>query len=131
MVNLATGGVQGNLIITGLTATAAHIHNAFAGVSGPVLVGLDQDAVDPLLFTVPAGAMLDAAGVDRLLAGALYVNVHTAAEPGGEIRGQILPDGFVLRFTDLTGTAAVPRVGSVGSGRAAVTLDQLTGALVV
>ncbi|MCH8072914.1 MAG: CHRD domain-containing protein [Proteobacteria bacterium] len=131
MVNLATGGVQGNLTITGLTATAAHIHDGFAGTNGPVLVGLDQDAMDPSFFTVPAGAMLDAAGVDRLLAGALYVNVHTAANPGGEIRGQILPDGFVLRFTDLAGSAAAPRVGSVAGGRAAVTLDQVTGALVV
>ena len=131
MVNLATGVVQGNLTVTGLAATAAHIHDGFAGTNGPVLVGLDQDAMDPSLFTVPAGAMLDAAGVDRLLAGALYVNVHTAANPGGEIRGQILPDGFVLRFTDLAGSAAVPRVGSIAGGRAAVTLDQVTGALVV
>ncbi len=131
MVNLVTGDLQGDLTITGLTATAAHIHDSFAGTSGPVLVGLDQDAVNLSLFTVPAGAMLDAAGVDRLLAGALYVNVHTAANPGGEIRGQILPDGFVLRFTDLAGSAAVPRVGSIASGRAAVTLDQVTGALVV
>ncbi|VUX55720.1 conserved protein of unknown function [uncultured Woeseiaceae bacterium] len=131
MVNLATGVVQGNLTVTGLVATAAHIHDGFAGTNGSVLVGLDQDAMDPSLFTVPAGAMLDAAGVDRLLAGALYVNVHTAANPGGEIRGQILPDGFVLRFTDLAGSAAVPRVGSVAGGRAAVTLDQVTGALVV
>ena len=131
MVNLVTGGVQGNLTISGLTATAAHIHDSFVGTSGPVLVGLEQDAVDLSLFMVPAGAMLDAAGVDRLLAGALYVNVHTAANPGGEIRGQILPNGFVLRFTDLAGFAAVPRVGSIASGRAAVTLDQVTGALVV
>ena len=131
MINLASGTVQGDMTITGLTATVAHIHDNFAGANGPILIALDQDAGDPSLFTVPAGAMLDAAGIDRLLAGALYINIHTAANPGGEIRGQILPDGFVLRFTNLAGVTAVPQVESIAGGRAAVTLDQVSGTLVV
>ncbi|MDH3409217.1 MAG: CHRD domain-containing protein [Gammaproteobacteria bacterium] len=130
-INLVTGSVQGDLTVNGITPTAAHIHDAFAGVNGPVLVPLDQDAGDPSLFTVPAAATLDAAGVDRLLAGALYVNVHTAAAPGGELRGQILPEDFVLHFATLSGAAAVPKVDSVASGRVAVTVNQVTGALVV
>jgi hypothetical protein len=109
-VNLASGAVEGQLTLTGLDATAAHIHDAFAGTNGGVLVPLEQDGTNPSLFTVPADAALDAAGVDRLLAGALYVNAHTAAFPGGEIRGQILPDGFLLSFTSLSGDSA-------GSGR--------------
>ncbi len=130
-VNAASGDVSGQLNVSGLDATAAHIHDAFAGSNGGVLIPLQQDAADPNLFTVPANAMLDAAGVDRLLAGALYVNAHTAAFPGGEIRGQILPDGVELRFTALTGAAEVPRVTTFARGRAAVTLDQASGALVV
>jgi hypothetical protein len=131
MVNLASGEVQGELNIVGLVATAAHIHDAFAGANGGVLIGLDQDPMDAQRFTVPAAAILDTAGVDRLLAGALYVNVHTVALPGGEIRGQILPDDFVVRFTDLTGTTQVPQVETFASGRAAVTLNTVTGALAV
>jgi hypothetical protein len=131
MINLASGDVAGELMINGVVATAAHIHDQFAGANGPILIPLDQDVIDPQRFTVPAGAMLDAAGVDRLLAGALYVNVHTAASPAGEIRGQVLPDGFLLRFTELTGAASVPEVESFASGRAAVTLDPASGALVV
>ena len=131
MIGLVSGTVEGEVNVTGLTATAAHIHDAFAGTSGPILIPLDQDPADPARFTVPAGTILDEAGLDRLLAGALYVNVHTAALPGGEIRGQILPEGFVLRFSDLAGLESVPRVDSVASGRAAITLDQLNGALVV
>ena len=130
-INIATGDVQGTLTTSGVTATAAHIHDAFAGTNGPVLVPLDQDSVDPTIFTVPGGSVLDTAGIDRLLAGALYLNVHSAAAPAGEIRGQILPDGFLLRFSDLTGAASVPRVNSLASGRAAVTIDQANGAIVV
>jgi len=130
-VNVATGAIQGTLTTSGITATAAHIHDAYAGTNGSVLVPLDQDAGDPAIFTVPASTTLDTAGVDRLLAGALYINVHSAAAPGGEIRGQILADNFVLRFTDLAGSSSVPAIDSSASGRAALTLDQVTGAAVV
>jgi hypothetical protein len=130
-INVATGDVQGGLTTGGITATAAHIHDAYAGTNGPVLIPLDQDTGDPTMFTVPDGSTLDAAGIDRLLAGALYVNVHSAAAPAGEIRGQVLPDGFVLRFAELTGSESVPQVDSLASGRAAITLDQVTGTIVV
>jgi len=130
-VNVATGDIQGTMTTNGITATAAHIHDAYAGTGGSVLVPLDQDAGDPTIFTVPASTTLDTAGVDRLMAGALYINVHSAAAPGGEIRGQILPDNFVLRFTDLAGSSSVPEVDSLASGRAAITLDQVTGSAVV
>ena len=130
-VNLVTGDLSGTLTVSGITPTAAHIHDAFAGTNGGVLVPLDQDAGNPGVFTVPAGAALDAAGVERLLAGALYLNVHSAAAPGGELRGQILPEDFVLRFTDLSGLASVPRNDSVAGGFAAVTLNTASGALVV
>jgi CHRD domain/Bacterial Ig domain len=119
--------VQGGLTTSGISATAAHIHSAFAGANGPVLIPLDQDAGDPTMFTVPAGSTLDVAGVDQLLSGSLYVNVHSAAFPGGEIRGQILPDNFVLRFAELTGFKSVPQLKSIASGRAAITLDRVTG----
>ena len=131
-INLVTGAVSGDLTITGLTATDAHIHDNYAGANGGVLIALEPDAGgDPDLFAVPAAAVLDAAGVDRLLTGALYINVHTAANPGGEIRGQILPDGFVLRFSDLAGFESVPQVDSLATGRAAVTLHQPSGWLAV
>jgi mono/diheme cytochrome c family protein len=130
-VNVATGDIEGTLTTNGITATAAHIHDAYAGTGGPVLVPLDQDAGNPAIFTVPASTTLDSAGVDRLLSGALYINVHSVAAPGGEIRGQILPDNFVLRFTDLAGSSSVPEIDSPASGRAALTLDQVTGTAVV
>ena len=130
-VNLATGEVSGTLTVNGITPNAAHIHDGYAGTTGGVSIPLDQDGGNANLFSVPAAATLDAAGIDRLLAGGLYINVHTTAVPSGELRGQMLTQDLALVFTDLEGFAAVPQVGSMASGRAAVTLNEVTGAIVV
>lgn len=130
-INVATGDVTGTLTIVGINVTAAHIHDGFAGSNGPVLIGLDQDPIDPLIYNVPAGATLDTAGIDDLLAAGLYLNAHTAANPGGELRAQILPEDFVLHFAQLSGSNEVPLVDTIASGRAAVTVNALTGAIVV
>jgi hypothetical protein len=42
-------------------------------------------------FSVAAGAKLTDAQLESLKAGNLYVNVHSAANPGGELRAQIAP----------------------------------------
>jgi len=92
-------------------ATAAHIHAGAAGTDGPVLVnlfgphtGLDVDGIlrrgTITQSDLVSGTMADLATAMR--AGATYVNVHTFANPTGEIRGQI--DGLDKytgdRFTD-------------------------------
>lgn len=125
-VNLASGAISGAITVSDFTATAAHIHDGFAGVSGPVLIGLEQDATDATRWQVPANTTLTSVQVDRLLAGALYVNVHSAALPAGEVRGQILPPDFAIYFADLSGVAEIPEVPTDFSGRAAVTLNTVT-----
>jgi CHRD domain len=67
------------------SATAAHIHTAPKRVAGPVTVPLCAPCTSPVNGT----STLTADQVKNLLAGKQYVNVHTAKNPGGEIRGQI------------------------------------------
>ena len=74
-------------------ATAAHIHGpAEAGKNAGVIVPLSQKDVP---FTSPftgSATLADdkAAALEAALsAGQAYVNVHTAANPGGEVRGQL------------------------------------------
>lgn len=66
--------------------TAAHIHNAPAGVSGPVVFDLGTGA-SPIHGD---WTTITPEQVTELLAGNMYVNVHSDLFPGGEIRGQIV-----------------------------------------
>jgi CHRD domain len=78
----------------------AHIHCGAVGVNGPVGVTLFHDGPVTVNGTLAAGVItapdpgnacgwadLDAV-VAALESGDTYVNVHTTAHPGGEIRGQ-------------------------------------------
>jgi hypothetical protein len=69
--------------------TAAHFHGpAAAGANAPPIIAV-PDGV--LLSPMIGIATLSQAQVDALDAGKIYFNIHTAAHPGGEIRGQLLP----------------------------------------
>lgn len=74
---------------TGMNATASHIHQGAASANGPVIVPFTKTGDNT--FVAPDGAKLTDAQYDAFKAGNLYVNVHTAANPGGEIRGQLKP----------------------------------------
>ena len=102
--SIATGTVVGSyspvgnvlgikVTYSGLSAnaTASHIHRAPTGVSGPVIIDFS-----PLGFTFGAQSgtfskviPLTPAQAADLLAGNLYVNIHNANFPGGEIRAQL------------------------------------------
>jgi len=69
-------------------AGAAHIHGpAAAGANAGVAVNLGGTA--PLKQPLEGSATLDDAKWADLVSGKDYINVHTAANKGGEIRGQI------------------------------------------
>ena len=83
------GAVAGNVKTTGIAATMAHIHIAPAGQNGPVIVPLAKAGDNE--WTVPSGAKLTPAQLAAYKAGSLYVNVHSDAHKGGEIRAQLKP----------------------------------------
>jgi CHRD domain len=66
-------------------ALAAHVHLGRPGVAGPVAVPLCGPCVSGAHGTKRLTARVRSA----LLPGRAYVNVHTAKNPAGEIRGQV------------------------------------------
>lgn len=82
------GTVTGSVTTKDVPGTAAHIHLGAKGKNGPVIVPLDKKGDT---YSVAEGRKLTAAQVKAWKDGELYVNVHTAAHKGGEVRGQIAP----------------------------------------
>jgi hypothetical protein len=85
----ATKKLSWKLTYSGLSgpATAAHFHGpAEAGKNAGVAVAIPNATSSP---AEGSATLTDAQAAD-LMAGKYYVNVHTAANPGGEIRGQVM-----------------------------------------
>ena len=67
---------------------AGHFHGpAAAGANAGVALGFTGSVDSP----IKGSATLTAAQVADVMAGKWYVNLHTAANPGGEVRGQVMP----------------------------------------
>ena len=81
----------------GTTLTAAHIHPGVAGTNGSPLVNLGL-AAGEITFPTGGGALtkstiamtVDQANTIMANPGAFYFNIHTAANPGGVARGQLV-----------------------------------------
>jgi hypothetical protein len=82
------GTITGSVETKDVPGTMAHIHRGAKGANGPVIVPLDKNGDT---YTVPAGRKLTPEQINDLKAGNLYVNVHTARNKGGEVRGQLSP----------------------------------------
>lgn len=81
--------VSAKITTQGVQGVAAHIHEAPAGQNGPVIVPMDKTGDNE--WSTKPGAKLTDAQFESFKAGRLYFNVHTAANKGGEVRGQIRP----------------------------------------
>ena len=96
-VDTETGAIFGSVTVSGTTGvpTMAHIHEGAPGVAGPILITMVSNE-DGTVWTIPEGAALDAAGIQAFEDGNLYVNVHTEANPTGELRGQLVDNSESL-----------------------------------
>ena len=87
----ATKTLRYTLRYSGLSGPvkAAHFHGpAEAGKNAGVALGINNAGESP----VQGSAVLTGDQAADLLAGKWYVNLHTAANPGGEVRGQVIPE---------------------------------------
>jgi len=82
------GSVNASISASGFTPTAAHIHEGKAGTNGKVIVPFTKEGDK---FVAPAGAKLTPDQMKAFKEGDLYVNMHSAAHPGGEVRAQLKP----------------------------------------
>ncbi len=90
VIEVATdGAVSGKVTTHGIHGTMAHIHAAAPGKNGPPVIDLAPGPNGT--WVVPAGSKLTPDQYKEFLAGHLYINVHSDAHPGGEIRGQLKP----------------------------------------
>src|SRR5262249_22730719 len=83
-----TSKLSWNVTYRGIKPSAGHFHGpAAAGVNPGVVVPFASVDKSPVV----GSATLTEAQAGDLLAGKWYVNLHTAAFGGGEIRGQVMP----------------------------------------
>ncbi|MGZ4038565.1 MAG: CHRD domain-containing protein, partial [Bacteroidia bacterium] len=109
-----------NVTFAGLTgaATSAHIHSGATGVAGPVLIDLSPYIVGNRIVATITGTALTTAVKSNMLKGLTYINVHTAANAGGEIRGQIWLESDMAFVGALDGAQATPSVATTANGYA-------------
>jgi hypothetical protein len=105
------------------SGNAAHIHD---GAAGGTAASSSSWRRTSGTWTVPGGATLTPAQVDSYEAGTLYVNVHTTANPGGEIRGQI---GRRVYFATLVAAQEMPPTTSTATSMGRWTYDPDTRTL--
>lgn len=123
-VSLTTNGLTG--------AVAAHVHQGASGVNGPVVLTLSASG-----SSFGGAATLTASQVTALQNGAFYVDVHSPAFPGGEIRGQLHPTTGVFGLThcplgnarvmDSGGALRADNIGSSGQDGVEIELSGSRG----
>jgi hypothetical protein len=109
---LTDNGLAFHVTAEGLSGpiVAAHFHGpAPAGMDAPVVHGI----TDEFDGNTAAGVWTFAEGLDTLLtdlkAGNIYVNLHTAANQPGEIRGQVIRRSFITSVEPISGQTSVPK----------------------
>jgi len=120
-----------NINFTGLSGapTGIHIHDALTGSNGPVVFDLGPFISGNKVSAIITGSTLSQSFIAKLLNGGYYINIHTTANPNGEIRGQLWPETDWAFYTALTGLEQGPPVVTTASGVGAFALIKHQGVL--
>ncbi|HEU4888447.1 MAG TPA: CHRD domain-containing protein, partial [Thermoanaerobaculia bacterium] len=110
-----------------VNATVLHIHRAPAGANGDIVFDLG-DPASPVTATWTG---MTPANIADLLAGNLYLNIHSAGRPSGEIRGQILSRTVDLVAFTADGAQTVPPNGTSASANCTADLDAAATSLAI
>lgn len=122
--------------LTGLfdatVAGGSHIHTGYAGANGGItftlMPTLDLDLKGGTFSAMLNTFTLNQDQMDALMERRFYINIHTTAYGGGELRGQLLPSSDAFFNTNLLGSNEVPSIMTRASGALTLELagDQLT-----
>jgi hypothetical protein len=119
--------------LSGPLSIGAHFHTGLPGVAGPIVKHIAAagrpafSTISGTWSTSDATEPLTPAFVDSLLAGKMYVNFHTTANPGGEIRGQVNLATSLHFEASFSGAQEVPPDTFKGGGTAVVVLEKGRG----
>jgi len=132
-VDTTTRKASGFVVTSGLTSISnAHVHQAARTVPptpGGVVIPLVALGTNKDVWVVPDDAApLSQAVVDAFLAGDLYYNVHTTANTGGEIRGQLDKTG-TFKLGSLNAAQEGAAVTSTALGAGILAVDEVSGAV--
>ena len=104
--------------------TGAHIHLGFTGQNGGVEIPLNPTLSDgDQAGTFDETATVTTEQAEALQNRQMYVNIHSEAFPGGELRGQILPAGNTYFQTYASGGHEVPSNVSTAQGGLSLEYD--------
>jgi len=93
--------------VSGLTdVTGVHVHDGGIGMNGPVAFPLTDAGNGTYVL---AETNISPSNLDALTSGEWYLNVHTTANPSGEVRGQIVPDTTAVVTFSLSGVRKYQR----------------------
>jgi hypothetical protein len=116
--DITVNGLSGPIIL-------AHFHNAPTGVNGGVVKTITASFTGSTATGVwrnTDAEPLTPALVAEIMAGNIYVNVHTALNGGGEIRGQLDVKAGIHLKASFDGFQEVPPVATPATGTAVLTL---------
>ncbi len=121
-ITVTTVGLSGAI-------TGAHIHQGLPGTNGGVLIGFTNNVQGNSINATVTGDDITVELLEMMLMGELYFNIHTAENPGGEIRGQIALETDLAFHAVLSGDQENPAVITDASGIAIFNLSK-TGMMV-